>query len=92
MNKIALPKFNVAEISKRIIKYLVEGLAIAIAAFFIPEFSMSIGEVFMIALTGASVFAILDLYAPSIAVAARQGAGIGIGMKTVGYRGNSIPM
>ena len=43
-----------------------------------------IKEISMIAFTAACVFAILDMYAPSVSVAARQGAGFAIGTSTVG--------
>ena len=38
----------------------------------------------MIAFTAACVFAILDMYAPSVSIAARQGAGFALGSSTVG--------
>ena len=71
----------------RAVKYLVEGGAVALAAYFIPRRKMDLQEIAMIAVTAAAVFAILDLYAPSIAAGARQGAGFGIGATQVGFRG-----
>ena len=41
----------------------------------------------MIAITAAATFAILDMYTPSIAVAARQGAGMGVGFNISGFPG-----
>ena len=38
----------------------------------------------MIALTAAAVFAILDMFSPAISRGARAGAGIGIGLATIG--------
>ena len=61
-----------------------EGGAVALAARYIPSEKIDIREVAMIAFTAACVFAILDMYAPSISVAARQGAGFAIGSNTVG--------
>jgi hypothetical protein len=69
----------------RVVKYLLEGLAVAIAAFVIPGKSMKYGEVAMIALTATATFAILDIYAPSIGSSARTGAGFGIGAGLVGF-------
>jgi len=68
-----------------LIKYLLEGLAVAVAAFFIPARRVEVKEVVLIALTAAAVFAILDQFSPSIAVSARQGAGFGIGLNQVGW-------
>ena len=73
-----------SEILKRSIKYLLEGSAVAIAARYIPSHKIDVKEISMIAFTAACVFAILDLYAPSISVAARQGAGFVIGASTLG--------
>lgn len=79
--------FNFQEIISRAIKYVVEGGAVAVAAYFIPRRRMNLQEIIMIALTAAAVFAILDLYAPAVGVASRQGAGFGIGATMVGFPG-----
>ena len=76
---------NVGELVKRIIKYLVEGLMVAIAAYAIPKRSLNIEEIVLIALTAAATFSILDTYIPSMGVSARSGAGFGIGANLVGW-------
>jgi len=78
---------NVAELVKRIIKYLVEGLMVAIAAYAIPKRSLNIEEIILIALTAAATFSILDTYVPSMGVTARSGAGFGIGANLVRFPG-----
>ena len=78
---------NIGELLKRIIKYLVEGLMVAIAAFAIPKRSLNIEEIVLLALTAAATFSILDTYLPSMAVGARSGAGFGIGANLVGFPG-----
>jgi ABC-type Co2+ transport system permease subunit len=78
---------NVSELIKRIIKYLVEGLMVAIAAFAIPKRSLNIEEIVLIALTAAATFSILDTYIPSMGVTARSGAGFGIGANLVKFPG-----
>jgi ABC-type Co2+ transport system permease subunit len=78
---------NVGELVKRIIKYLVEGLMVAIAAFAIPKRSLNIEEIILIALTAAATFSILDTYIPSMGVSARSGAGFGIGANLVRFPG-----
>ena len=76
---------DMGELVKRAVKYLVEGLMVAIAAFAIPKKRLEIDEVALIALTAAATFSILDTYAPSIGVSARSGAGFGIGANLVGF-------
>jgi len=78
---------NVGELVKRIIKYLVEGLMVAIAAYAIPKRSLNIEEIVLIALTAAATFSILDTYIPSMGVSARSGAGFGIGANLVRFPG-----
>jgi ABC-type Co2+ transport system permease subunit len=78
---------NVGELVKRIIKYLVEGLMVAIAAYAIPKRSLNIEEIILIALTAAATFSILDTYVPSMGVTARSGAGFGIGANLVRFPG-----
>ena len=79
--------FDITELIKRIIKYLIEGLMVAIAAFAIPKRSLNLEEIALIALTAAATFAILDTYTPSMGVTARSGAGFGIGANLVGFPG-----
>ena len=76
--------FNTNELIKRVIKYIVEGLMIAIAAYVIPKKSMNMEEIACLALTAAATFAILDTYIPSMGVSARQGTGLGIGLNLSG--------
>lgn len=79
--------FDVSELVKRAVKYLIEGLMVAIAAFAIPKRSMNLEEISLLALTAAATFAILDTYIPSMGVTARTGAGFGIGSTLVGFPG-----
>lgn len=79
--------FDVTELIKRIIKYLIEGLMVAIAAFAIPKRSLNLEEIALIALTAAATFAILDTYIPSMGVSARSGAGLGLGLNLVKFPG-----
>jgi len=77
-------ELDLVEIVKRAVKYLLEGAAVALAARYIPSEKIDMKEIAMIAFTAACVFAILDMYAPSVSIAARQGAGFAIGSSTVG--------
>jgi hypothetical protein len=78
--------FDLGELIKRAIKYLVEGLMVAIAAYAIPKGKgLTLDEVALIALTAAATFSILDTYIPSMGMTARTGAGFGIGANMVGF-------
>lgn len=77
--------YGVAEVVNRVIKYLIEGLVVAAAAIFIPRKSLPLDEVATLAVLAAVVFAILDAVSPSMGVTSRQGAGLGIGFKLVGF-------
>ena len=76
---------DIEELLKRATKYLVEGIMVAIAAYAIPKRSLNVDEVLLIALTAAATFTIMDAYLPSMAGAARTGAGFGIGGNLVGF-------
>lgn len=67
------------------IKYLLEGIAVAVAAYFIPRKKVNVVEIIFIALSAAATFALLDLFAPKVGTSARQGAGFGIGANVVGW-------
>ncbi len=77
--------FDLNELLKRVVKYLIEGLIVAIAAFAIPKRSLNLEEISLLALTAAATFAILDTYVPSMGVSARSGAGLGVGFNLVGF-------
>jgi hypothetical protein len=77
--------YGFAEIVNRVIKYLIEGLVIAAAAIFIPKRALPFDEVATLAVLAAVVFAILDAVSPSMGVTTRQGAGLGLGFKIVGF-------
>jgi hypothetical protein len=74
-----------SELLKRAIKYIVEGIMVAIAAFAIPKKQLNVEEVVIIALTAAATFSVLDVFVPSMASSARGGAGFGIGANLVWF-------
>jgi len=75
---------DMTELVKRAIKYLIEGLVVALAAFAIPAKKINLEEIIVIALTAAATFAILDVFIPAMGSSARGGAGFGIGANLVG--------
>lgn len=74
-----------AEIVNRVIKYLIEGLFVALAAVFVPKRTLPWEEILTLGVVAAAVFAILDVVSPSIGFTARQGAGFGIGANLVSF-------
>jgi hypothetical protein len=84
MNDLA-SVLDISELLRRAVKYLVEGILVAAAAYVIPQKTLKLEEVLLIALTAAATFCVLDAYLPSMAVAARSGAGFGIGGNLVGF-------
>jgi hypothetical protein len=87
-SKPAAPGVDIGDLIGRVVKYAIEGLAVAIAAYFLPKFMggkvLRMSEIGMIALVALATFAILDVYAPSVGASARTGAGFGIGAGLVG--------
>jgi hypothetical protein len=78
---------GLSELIKRAIKYLIEGLMVAIVAFVIPpeKRALKFEEIAVIALMAAATFSILDTFIPTMGASARTGAGFGIGANLVGF-------
>lgn len=79
---------DLGELFRRALKYFVEGLIVAFAAYVIPAKRLRMDETLLIALVAAATFSILDTYLPSLAVSARSGAGFGIGANLVNFPAN----
>jgi ABC-type Co2+ transport system permease subunit len=74
-----------SDLVTRFVKYALEGLAVAVAAYLLPGKVLKLSEIAMISLVALATFAILDIYAPSVGASARTGAGFGIGAGLVGF-------
>ncbi len=70
---------------KRVVKYLVEGIMVALAALVIPTQRLNMNEITLLALTAAATFSILDTFIPSMGNSVRNGAGMGIGFNLVNF-------
>jgi ABC-type Co2+ transport system permease subunit len=79
------PHQGCREIIAHLIKYVIEGGIVAVVAYLLPRKKMKPNEIIMIALIASSMFAIFDLYAPTVGSASRQGIGFGIGSSLVGF-------
>jgi len=72
-----------AEVFRRALKYLFEGLAVALAAIYLIK-GASMEQVFMVAVSAAAIYSVLDMYSPSIGSSARLGSGLQIGSSLLG--------
>ena len=79
--------FDIWEALIRILKYAIEAIVVALAAYVLPKQKLQFNEIWMIALTAACLFSIFDLLSPSISAGARQGVGLGAGFRLVGFPG-----
>jgi hypothetical protein len=81
-------QLDAKEIGARLFKYLIEGIVVCLAAFALPSIGKGAkihwDELLMLGLVAAATFSILDLFAPSIAVSTRSGAGFAVGAGLVG--------
>ena len=76
---------DMKDVITRAVKYLVEGIAVALALLLIPRKGLPADELVSFVVVAAAVFAILDIFSPTIGVTARQGAGFGLGANLVGF-------
>lgn len=77
--------FDYQNVVSRLIKYCLEGIAVAAAFLLISKKTPDLPDVALLALTAAAVYAILDVWAPTIADGARHGTGFGLGATQVGF-------
>ena len=77
--------YDLKQVLNKSMRYLVEGMAVALAAYYIPRKKMAMQDILSIAITAAATFAVLDVLAPKIAGTVRTGMGLGIGAMSVGF-------
>jgi hypothetical protein len=75
---------DMKEILKRALKYLVEGLSVALVAYYFTKGKLDTKEIIMLGITAALTFAILDAFAPTVSLGVRLGAGFGVGQTMFG--------
>ena len=75
------PSMDFAEIVKRGLKYIIEGVAVAVVAYVLlkDRLKLTTKDILILAFTAAFTFAILDTFAPTISLGAKLGAGFGLG-------------
>lgn len=69
------------ELLKRAIKYIIEGVAVAVVAYLILKDRLHLTgkDILILAFTAAITFAILDTFAPTVSAGTKFGAGLGLG-------------
>jgi ABC-type Co2+ transport system permease subunit len=86
---------NWSEFGVRLMKYLLEGFVVAVAAYLIPSNdglnNKQLQKVVMLGLVAAMTFSILDLFAPSVGSSLRTGSGFSLGSGLVGGFGKGAP-
>ena len=75
------------ELCKRVVKYVLQGLVIAVSVMLIPKPKIDFEAVIALALISAATFAIIDTLMPSMMFPVQLGAGFGIGANLVGFSG-----
>jgi hypothetical protein len=68
---------------RNLIIYLIEGIAVAIAAYVIPNRRTKLNEIAIISAIASISFFILDVFSNTVGAGSRLGAGLGIGYNLV---------
>lgn len=79
-----MEQIDLAEVLRRVIKYLIIGLVVGLAMVVVPKSKLRVEEILMIAVSVGVVYALLDVYAPGIGQSARLGTGFTLGSHLVG--------
>jgi hypothetical protein len=79
-----MDSINSRELCKRVVKYVLQGLVIAIAAILLPKQKPDFEAVLALALVAAATFAIIDTMMPSLTMPVQLGAGFGLGVNLIG--------
>lgn len=78
-------ELDVREVSNRVVKYIVQGLAVSVASMLLLKKNADLGAVTTLGLVSASVFAVLDLFLPAAGAASRQGVGLASGFQMMSF-------
>lgn len=65
---------------RRILSYILIGSATAVASTLVSKKKLTLRELSLISIISATTFLILDIFTPTIGLAAKYGAGAGIGV------------
>ena len=82
-----MDKFDSRELCRRVVKYLLMGVIIAIVTVILPKQKLDFDSIVAISLISGATFAIIDTFMPSMSYPVQLGAGFGIGAGLVGFGG-----
>ena len=68
---------------KYLLRYILQGLAVAIVARLYPKVNLNINEIIYIAAISSTTFCVLDLFAPNVYQNVLNGIGFNIGKNIV---------
>ena len=77
--------------AQNFVRYLVEGAAVAIAAYVIPNRRTKFNEIAIIAIVAALSLFVLDIFSTDVGSGSRLGAGFGIGYNLVSTAPTALP-
>ena len=78
-----MDSFNSRELCKRVVKYVLMGMVIAICTLVLPKSKIDFEAVIALSLVSACTFAIIDTFIPTMSYPVQLGAGVGIGASMV---------
>ena len=81
---------SLGDVLRKVVNYIVEGLAVAVACYVIPQRKMTAKEIVLIALTASAIFGVLDVFSPRTGQAVRSGVGLGVGLGLSGVGGLNL--
>jgi len=74
----------------RLLKYVLEGLAVSVCAFVLPKRRTDLNEVVLLGLVASVTFALIDTFASSMSSSVRQGTGFGLGFGLAGLNTSAL--
>jgi len=80
-----MDSFNSKELCKRVVKYVLMGMVIAICTLVLPKQKVDFEAVIALALVSGCTFAIIDTFVPTMSYPVQFGAGAGIGLGLSGF-------
>lgn len=91
MDPIVYSKVQAQFTVANMIKYFIEGLAIAVVAYVIPNRKTRIADFALIAVVAAISLMVLDTFSPDVGASARFGTGAAIGYNLVASAPARLP-
>ena len=75
---------DAGQVIQNAIKYLIEGLGVALAVFLVGKGKLKVEEIIMLGITAGAIYAVIDTLSPALGAPARLGSGLSIGAQVAG--------